>query len=103
MLKNLFSDLPELDPAEAERVDELARGSQMHVERIVSRGQSSPDGFWYDSEQDEWVAVLRGEGKLRFESTGTVLHMKPGDLVNIPAHTRHRVDWTTSDEPTVVV
>jgi cupin 2 domain-containing protein len=27
--------------------------------------------------------------------------MRPGDFVKIPAHQKHRVDWTTPDELTV--
>ena len=60
----------------------------------------SPQGFWYDQEQHEWVVVLSGAAQLRFED-GETIDMKPGDHVNIPAHRRHRVEWTTPDEPTV--
>ena len=32
---------------------------------------------------------------------GEPIAMNPGDFVKIPAHTRHRVEWTTQDEATV--
>lgn len=71
----------------------------MRIERIVSHGHASPDAFWYDSDQHEWVLVLTRSAKLRFE--GVTLEVKPGDYVNIPARTKHRVMRTTPDEPTV--
>ena len=50
---------------------------------------------------NEWVIVLKGEAKLLFENNDEPIHLKPGDFVNIPAHRKHRVEWTTPDEPTV--
>ena len=94
---NLFCDLP------AELADELAEtlaeSGRVRIERIVSHGQASPAGFWYDQDQHEWVIVLKGAARLRFEDE--TIEMKPGDFVNIPAHKMHRVDWTTPDEPTI--
>ena len=70
------------------------------IERIVSQGHASPEDFWYDQDQDEWVLVLKGAARLRFEGEEPV-EMEPGAHVNIPAHKRHRVEWTTPDEPTI--
>jgi cupin 2 domain-containing protein len=42
---------------------------------------------------------LKGAARLRFEDE--VVEMGPGDHVNIPARRKHRVEWTTPDEPTV--
>ena len=101
MTHNLYSDLPAgLDLAE-ELVEVLAHNKQIRIERIVSTGQASSDGFWYDSEHAEWVALLTGEAKLLFAGDRKPLHMRPGDHVTIPAHKKHRVEWTTSEEPTV--
>jgi cupin 2 domain-containing protein len=36
---------------------------------------------------------------LQFEDG--MVDMRAGDFVNIPAFKKHRVDWTTPDEPTV--
>lgn len=77
----------------------LLESPGVRIEQIVSQGHSSPEGFWYDQEQSEWVAVLTGAARLKFEDR--TVEMNPGDFVNIPAHTRHRVEWTTPHEPTV--
>jgi cupin 2 domain-containing protein len=84
-----------------ELTEMLAEGSDVRVERIVSTGHASPEGFWYDQEMDEWIVVLRGEALVQFEGEAEPLRLKPGDYVNIPAHRRHRVEWTSPDEPTV--
>lgn len=73
----------------------------MRIERIVSHGHKSPEGFWYDQDQHEWVMLLKGAAKLRVESQQQLIELWPGDFLNIPAHERHRVEWTTADEPTV--
>lgn len=96
--QNLFADLPR--NLSAELVDILAESVDVRVERIVSTGHRSPRDFWYDQDEHEWVVVLKGQAVLAFEDGETVL-MKPGDHVLIPARRRHRVDWTTADEPTV--
>lgn len=96
--QNLFADLPK--NLSAELVDILAESGDVRVERIVSTGHRSPRDFWYDQDEHEWVVVLKGQAMLAFEDGETVL-MKPGDHVLIPARRRHRVDWTTADEPTV--
>jgi len=69
--------------------------------RIVSTGQASPEGEWYDQPDWEWVALLKGAAGLRIEGEAEVRALAPGDFVHIPAHTRHRVEWTAADEPTV--
>ena len=98
-MKNLFSDLP-TDLSE-ELVDVLTENKHVHIERIVSTGHASPDGFWYDEEEHEWIVVLKGAAKLLFEGDDEPIYMKPGDFVNITAHRKHRIEWTTPDEPTV--
>lgn len=94
---NLFADLPARLPDEL--VTTLLEATNVRIERIVSHCHASPDGFWYDQPQNEWVLVLTGAAKLRFEDE--TLEMRAGDFVNIPAHRKHRVEWTTPDEPTV--
>jgi cupin 2 domain-containing protein len=95
LLANLPSQLPE------ELIEVLAESKHVRIERIVSRGQCSPPGFWYDQQEHEWVAVLKGSARLRFEDQEETSLMLPGDQVLIPAHRRHRVEWTTPKEPTV--
>jgi cupin 2 domain-containing protein len=94
---NLLVDLPRHLPDEY--LTTLLGAPDVRIERIVSHGHSSPEGFWYDQDWHEWVVVLKGAASLRFEDQ--TFEMKAGDFVNIPAHTKHRVEWTAPDEPTV--
>jgi cupin 2 domain-containing protein len=95
---NLFEGIP---PALADEWSERVAGNaNARVERIVSRGHASRPEFWYDQAEHEWVVVLRGHARLRFED-GSVVEMRAGDHVTIPPRARHRVDWTTPDEDTV--
>ena len=97
MTANLCTDLPANLPDEL--ISTLLDAANIRIERIVSHGHASPEGFWYDQDENEWVIVLKGAARLRFEDE--TVEMKPGDFVNIPAHRKHRVEWTTPDEPTI--
>jgi cupin 2 domain-containing protein len=104
MQKGLFvANLFESSPAHLpdEPMTTLLDAGSVRTKRIVSHGHVSPPGFWYDQDQHEWVLVLRGRARLRFEEDDQPVEMGPGGFVNIPAHKRHRVEWTTPDEPTV--
>lgn len=94
---SLFANIPNDIPNEI--VETLLSADNLRIERIISHGHASPEDFWYDQEQNEWVVVLQGAAALRFEEA--TVEMNSGDFVNIPAHKRHRVEWTTPDEPTV--
>ena len=96
---SVYAGIPRELPDEL--VETLVDAATVRLARIVSRGHRSPDGFWYDQDDHEWVVVLAGRARLRLADGDEVLEMHPGDYVNIPAHRRHRVEWTTPDEPTV--
>ncbi|VVE17447.1 cupin [Pandoraea cepalis] len=100
---NLFAGLPSSpDSTAAEQFTTLLAHHGMRVERIVSTGQASPPGFWYDQAQHEWVVLLSGGAGLAFADTpDQTLVLKPGDAVAIAAHRQHRVAWTTPGETTV--
>ena len=98
-MDSLFRDLPSNAEA-AERFEELLTRPGVRIERIVSLGHASPEGFWYDQEASEWVLLVKGAARLRFEGQEPI-ELRPGAFLNIPAHQRHRVDWTTPDEPTI--
>ena len=79
----------------------LLEAANVRIERMVSHGQASPKGFWYDQNQHEWVVVLKGAALLRSEGEEQPVQMKPGDSLSIPAHKKHRVEWTTPEGPTI--
>ena len=82
---NLFESLPAILPEEL--VDVLLTSGPVRIERIVSHGQASPPGFWYDQAEHEW--------------NGETIELRPGDHIYIPAHQKHRVEWTTPDAITI--
>jgi cupin 2 domain-containing protein len=89
---NLLTDLPD---ARAREVNEtLVAAPGLRVERIVSLGQASPPGFWYDQRESEWVLLLAGGAVLRFADEPDGRRLAPGDHLLIVANRRHRVEWT---------
>ncbi|MEZ9130317.1 cupin domain-containing protein [Vibrio breoganii] len=97
-MPNLFSDIPNDLPNEL--FSDLLKSEHTRIERIISHGHTSPDTSWYDQEEHEWVTVLKGEGEIEFES-GETIKLGVGEYLNIPAHQKHRVAWTTHEEPTL--
>jgi len=98
-MENLFDDIPETAPQELFKT--LLKQPGIHIERIVSFGQSSPEGEWYEQQTAEWVVLLQGTARLEFQGRSEVKALWPGDYVNIPAGVRHRVAWTSDSHPTV--
>jgi cupin 2 domain-containing protein len=96
-MNNLLSSIPVSLPHEIHQ--DLLTAPGCRVERIVSRGHASPPGSWYDQDRGEWVLVLEGAARLEFDDES--IEMQRGDFVDIPAHKRHRVAWTTPNEPTI--
>ncbi len=97
-MTSLFDIQP---PLPEEQVDVIVESRDLRLERIVSTGQATPPGQWYDQDHDEWVVVLRGSAGLRFEDSRDVVTLRPGEHLVIPAHRRHRVEWTDAGQPTV--
>ncbi len=97
MLQNIFKDIPCELPDEL--VTTLISSDSVCIERIVSHGHSSEQGFWYQQEQNEFVILLSGSAELEFENG--IVAMLPGDYINIPAQQRHRVVATKKDEKSV--
>lgn len=86
---------------DAEEIAELLVTPHLRIERIVSTGQASPPGFWYDQERAEWVLLVQGSAGLLFEGEAEPRVLRGGDYLRIPAHRRHRVAWTDPDTPTI--
>ena len=97
-VKNLFTDIPGEMPDEI--CTQIVRADDVRIERIVSRGQASPPGFWYDQETNEWVLLVKGSALLRFFD-GPEIALTPGDHLLIPRHVRHRVERTAPEGETV--
>jgi cupin 2 domain-containing protein len=97
---NLLRGLPSQSLG-AELVETLLERPGLRIERIVSTGQVTPEGEWYDQETDEWVLVIKGSARLRIEGEAEDRTLREGDFVLLPAHCRHRVAWTDEAKPTV--
>jgi len=95
---NLFANIPHDLSQEAS--EDILRSDGLRIERIVSKGHTSPDEGWYDQDEHEWVLVLRGGGRIAFDD-GSEVELGVGDHLHIPAHRRHRVSWTDPSQPTL--
>ncbi len=94
---NFFEDLP--DVGEGEVIEGVAGFGQgkVRIERIISGGHASAEGFWYEQEEDEWVMLMCGEARLLIEGRDEALEMKAGDHLELPAMLRHRIDSVSDD------
>lgn len=102
MLTNLFGHFSEAaERGEQETFEDLLSRPDVRIERIVSTGQASPPGFWYSQPQGEWVMVVQGAAGLQIEHEEQERVLRAGDFINLPAQLRHRVNWTSRDEPTI--
>ena len=95
---SIFTGIPAQLPTEL--CQTLLSAPNIRVERIVSKGHCSGDNDWYDQDQDEWVMLVQGAARLIF-ADDSAIELKPGDYVFIPAHCKHRVDWTSPDTETI--
>ena len=98
-VQNIYSSIPADIPQEL--FQDILITDRFKIERIVSKGHASPEGFWYDQDQNEWVMLLKGRAKLLFEGNDNIMELKPGDYLYIPARRKHRVEWTDPDKETV--
>ena len=96
---NVCEGIPDRTPEEI--FETLVHSGRVTIERIISDAHASPEGFWYDQDKSEWVLLLQGSAALRFAGEDEIVLLKPGDWVDIPAHVRHRVEWTDPEEKTV--
>ncbi len=96
---SLFEAIPGELPQEI--FDTICLTDTIKIERIVSRGHASPEGFWYDQDKNEFVLIMQGSAGLRFENMENMVVLKTGDYFNISAHTKHRVEWTDATCDTI--
>ena len=97
-MNNIFDSIP--TDLSSEIFDDLVSSDTVKIERIISKGQTSPDFGWYDQEQNEWVIIIAGSAIIGFDDKPSVT-LKMGDYLNIPAHQKHKVAWTDPDVETV--
>ncbi|MBL7179229.1 MAG: cupin domain-containing protein [Desulfobacterales bacterium] len=98
-IQNIYASIPDEIPKEL--FQDILKTDRFKIERIVSKGHASPEGFWYDQKEHEWVILLKGRAGLLFEGNDKIIELKPGDYINIPARLKHRVQWTDPDVETV--
>lgn len=98
---SVFSGIPKDMPDEI--FETITASGTVKIERIVSRGQTTPQDTWYDQDLNEWVILLRGSAEILFDTEPEPITLMPGDYLLIPAHRRHRVTRTDGDEPTIWV
>lgn len=84
---------------EEEKFFEIFKNETIKIEKIVSNGQKSPENFWYEQEKSEFILLLEGFAMLEFENRE--VELKKGDCINIKAMEKHRVKFTSLDEPTI--
>jgi len=99
MIHNLFTQVTQASDSEV--FETLLQTEAFKLERVVSTGQATPPGQWYDQDGDEWVVLLSGSAGLLFDGERDIRVLQPGDYLYIPAHTRHRVEWTETGVETV--
>jgi len=95
--QNIFKNLPE--DLSTEVLETLLQGNNIRIERIISQGQSSAESFWYDQTEHEWIILLQGRAAIRFKDG--LQQLSAGDYLLIPAHKKHRVEWTQADSTTI--
>jgi cupin 2 domain-containing protein len=98
-LHHLHDNIPTQLPSEI--FTDILKTNDFPVERIVSHGHTSPDGFWFDQDQNEWVMVLEGAARILFDGEMDAVELGLGDNLTIPVHKRHLVEWTDPDHRTV--
>ena len=96
--KNIFESIP--DNFDEEAFEQLLQSEHVKIERIISKGHSSPESGWHDEEKNEWVLLLKGGAVISFED-GEEVNLTAGSHINIPAHRRHKVSWTDPGTETI--
>ncbi|MGQ9642571.1 MAG: cupin domain-containing protein [Ignavibacterium sp.] len=96
--QNFFSNIPE--NLSEEIIETILTHNNIRIERIISKGQSSPEDFWYDQTENEWILVLAGKAMIKFEEE-SIITLHKGDYLLIPANQKHRVEWTDPEQHTI--
>ena len=92
--------LDSIPDSHQELFETLVQTGEVRIERIISTGQSSPEGFWYDQPEHEFVMVLQGAAVIDFEERPSI-SLEQGTWLHIQPHQRHRVAGTSADSATI--
>lgn len=96
MVDNVYEFLEDIPSSSKDEVFQtLLSNKNIKIERIISYGQTTPEEYWYDQEDDEFVMVLDGEAKIKYDS-GEVFSLKKGSSLYIKAHQKHQVTYTSN-------
>ncbi len=98
-IKNIFRDIP--SDIQKEITEKILSHGKIRIERIISKGHISPEDFWYDQQDNEWVIVIKGKARLQFFGENELIELSEGDYLNIPSHKKHRVEWTDPENKTI--
>lgn len=96
-MTNIFENTEEA--GEEGLFDLLQKGDHYRIERVVSVGHSSPEGLYYDQENDQWIMLVQGTATLELE--GKLVDLKAGDYLFLPKNSKHRIE-KTSIEPACI-
>ena len=101
MKENIFENIKV--NRDKEQFNDIINTKDVRIERIVSNGQTSEQDFWYDQNENEFVVVLKGRAILQMKQNNEIKEyvLNEGDYLNINANIKHRVKYTSLDEPTV--
>lgn len=99
MISNIYSDIPKELPKEL--FEKIIQNGSFELERIISKGHKTPKGKWYDQNKEEWVIVLKGSAGISIDGEAGTVVLEPGDYIHLPAHLKHRVEWTDPTTETV--
>jgi len=97
--KNIFSEIPE--NLKDEIFQSIIEKENLKIERIISNGQTTPEDFWYDQNQNEFIILLKGKAKILFEENSEEVELNPGDYILIESHKKHKVTYTSKEETTI--
>ncbi|WP_337865277.1 cupin domain-containing protein [Ignavibacterium sp.] len=96
--QNFLSNIP--TNISQEIIETIISSEHIRIERIISMGHSSPENFWYDQLENEWVLLLEGKAMIKFDDE-SVITLHKGDYILIPAHQKHRVEWSDPEHRTI--
>jgi cupin 2 domain-containing protein len=75
----------------------ILTNKNIKIEKIISYGQITEKGKWYDQDEDEWVILLKGKAILKLKGENKLINMIAGDFISIKAHVKNRVEYTSDD------